>query len=135
MAYPEHLITLGGHIRNRRLDLGLHLKDVTLKVNATTSSVANWEKGRSNPRLYLFQKVIEFLGYDSFPAPTLIVGEKIRAYRRTKALSSKKLAQILSIDPTTLARWEHCVRRPRGNSSAGLESSWDFHAGQTKFRV
>ncbi|MBI1805486.1 MAG: helix-turn-helix transcriptional regulator [Ignavibacteria bacterium] len=48
-AYPRDLRTLGDHIRKRRLDLGLHQKDVAARVNATTSSVTNWEKNRTSP--------------------------------------------------------------------------------------
>ena len=74
-AYPEHINTLGDHIRAPRLDLGMHPKDVAALVNATTSTVTNWEKGRSNPRLYLVPWVSTFLGYNPFPLPTDGVGK------------------------------------------------------------
>ncbi|MBI1805492.1 MAG: helix-turn-helix transcriptional regulator [Ignavibacteria bacterium] len=73
-AYPRDVRTLGDHIRKRRLDLGIHQKDVAALVNATTSTVTNWEKGRSSPRLYLLPKVFEFLGYNPHQAtqPALV---------------------------------------------------------------
>ena len=111
-AYPEQLLSLGDHIRKRRLDLGMHQKDVGAIVNATTSTVTNWEKGRTNPRLYLLPKIFEFLGYDPFPLSTAAAGEKIREYRRKNGLSIKKLAKILHVDPTTLARWEKGKGKP-----------------------
>jgi transcriptional regulator with XRE-family HTH domain len=105
-AYPEHLKTLGDHIRTRRLDLGIHQKDVAAIVNATTSTVTNWEKNRTSPTLEFLPRILSFLGYDpsSDHAPTL--GEKIKRYRRINGLSIKKLAQQLGIDQGTLARWE-----------------------------
>jgi transcriptional regulator with XRE-family HTH domain len=65
-AYPEHLITLGDHVRQRRLDLGMHQKNVAALVNATTSTVTNWEKGRTYPNLKFIPRVHEFLGYIPF---------------------------------------------------------------------
>jgi DNA-binding XRE family transcriptional regulator len=38
-------VTLGDHLRRRRLELGLHQKDVAKIIGVTTSSVWNWEHG------------------------------------------------------------------------------------------
>jgi transcriptional regulator with XRE-family HTH domain len=46
--------------------------------------------------------------------PTLIEG--LKAYRLMHGLTQKKLAKVLKIDPTTLARWE------RGTSKPGTKS-------------
>ena len=113
-AYPEHLVTLGDHIRKRRLDLGLHQKDVARQVNATTSTVTNWEENRTSPRLYLLPKIIEFLGYDPLQSNATTLGERIKQYRIQKGLSLRKLAKGLGIDPGTLARWEGGEVKPRG---------------------
>src|SRR5260221_9483126 len=75
-SYPEHLTTLGDHIRKRRLDLGLHQKEVAVIVNATTSTVTNWEKNRTSPRLYLLHKIIKFLGTIRYKATHLASGRK-----------------------------------------------------------
>ena len=48
-AYPEELKTIGDHIRKRRLDLGLLQKDVGRLVGVDTTTVTNWEKGRTGP--------------------------------------------------------------------------------------
>ncbi len=113
-AYPEHLITLGDHVRKRRLDLGLHQKEVAAQVNATTSTVTNWEKNRTNPRLYLLPKIIEFLGYDPFQNNATSLGEQIKAYRAREGLSLRRIANILQVDPDTVVGWENegCVPKP-----------------------
>jgi transcriptional regulator with XRE-family HTH domain len=70
-------------------------------------TVNNWERNRCNPRLYLFPRIAQFLGYSPFSdeeEPTLRAA--IKCYRLTHGLSQKKLARNLGIDPTTLARWE-----------------------------
>ena len=111
-AYPEHLDTLGDHIRKRRLDLGLLQKDIAGMVNATTSSVTNWEKNRTSPRLYLLPKIVKFLGYDPLESNATTLGKTIKQYRMQKGLSLRKLARELGIDPGTLARWEKCESAP-----------------------
>lgn len=51
-------------------------------------------------------KIIRFLGYvpfsvgDSLPEP-------LKAYRKFRGLSRKKLARILGVDEGTLWRWEN----------------------------
>src|SRR5882762_6941678 len=90
-AYPEPLTTLGDHIRKRRLDLGMHQKDVAALVNATTSTVTNWEKNQTSPRLYLLPKIIKFLGYDPLQRNATSLGQRIKQYRIQKGLSLRKL--------------------------------------------
>lgn len=84
----------------------MHQKDVGALVNATISTVTNWEKNRTNPRLYLMPKIISFLGYDPIVETTLTPGQQIKQYRQKHGLSIKKLAKTLGVDPTTQARWE-----------------------------
>lgn len=109
-ASPEHLITLGDHLRKRRIDLGLHQKDMARIVNATISTITNWEKNRVEPTLRFIPKIIEVIGYDKH---AITIGEQIRDYRRKQGLSIKKLTRMLKIDPTNLARWERaqCISR------------------------
>jgi len=78
-------------------------------------TVCNWENNRG-PAIRMIPKIIQFLGYDPINKQFNTFGEKIKAYRRKRGLSIKKLARILRIDPTTLARWE----RGEGAPGAGL---------------
>jgi transcriptional regulator with XRE-family HTH domain len=111
-AYPKQLITLGDHIRKRRLDLGMHQKDVAARVNATTSTVTNWEKGRTSPRLYFLPRVFKFLGYIPDTNTDTSMGEQIREYRRVNGLNVKKMSFQLGVDPGTVSRWEKEGRMP-----------------------
>jgi DNA-binding XRE family transcriptional regulator len=50
-AYPKTLVTLGDHLRKRRLDVGLFQKDVAVAIGVDTMTICNWEKGRTEPEL------------------------------------------------------------------------------------
>ena len=89
-------------------------KDVANLIGVDTNSVTNWEKNRSNPRLYLLPKVFAFLGYDPFRAHVTSLGGMIRQYRVQKGLSLRKFAKELGVDPATIARWEEGKSQPRG---------------------
>jgi DNA-binding XRE family transcriptional regulator len=112
-AYPVSLTTLGDHIRKKRLDVKLLQKDVAAILAVDTMTVNNWERNRCQPKLYLNPKIVRFLGCNPFPAnenPSII--EPIKAYRLIHGLSQKKMAKVLGIDPTTLARWENGRGKP-----------------------
>jgi transcriptional regulator with XRE-family HTH domain len=51
--------------------------------------------------------IIRFLGYDPTASdPTVSIGERLRATRRARGLSRKKVAVLLGIDESTLWKWE-----------------------------
>ncbi len=110
--YPEHLVTLGDHIRKRRLDLGLLQKNVAVAVNATTSTITNWEKNRTTPRLRFLPKIYGFLGGNAVRGNATSLEENIKQYRFEHGLSIRKVAKFLNIDPGTLAKWERGIRQP-----------------------
>lgn len=126
-AYPEHLKTLGDHIRQRRLDLGIHQKDVAALVNASISTVTNWEKNRRGPALRFIPKIIQFLGCDPFSPKVTKIAERIKNYRRSRGVSLRVLAKELGIDPGTLARWERGGSEPSNKLRAKLLSAVAYY--------
>ncbi|MBI1807804.1 MAG: transcriptional regulator [Ignavibacteria bacterium] len=114
VAYPKILRTIGDHLRKKRLDLKLYQKDVAKLLGVTTDTVTNWERNRGGLALRLIPKIIVFLRYDPFRDKTQLPGEKIKYSRKRHGLSIKKLARMLGIDPTTLARWERGESGLRG---------------------
>ena len=112
-SYPKVLQSIGDHLRKRRLDLKLLQKDVAGVMGVETMTVNNWERNRCQPRLCLFPKIVQFLGYSPILAePKHTLGYQIKAYRLRHGLTQKKLAKALGIDPATLARWEFGKTKP-----------------------
>lgn len=82
-----------------------------LAVNKDT--ILNWEVGRAAPALRQWPALIRFLGYRPFSVNG-VLPEQLKAHRRIHGLSQKRLAVMLGVDPSTLARWE----RGRGEPGA-----------------
>jgi len=111
-GYPQSLKTIGDHIRKRRLDLKLTQKKVAKKIGVDKTTVQFWENNRVKPSLRLIPKIVEFLGYDPHKIVPNNLADKIKAFRRLRGLSLKKLAGLLGIDKTTLASWEKGEHQP-----------------------
>ena len=93
--------------------MNLYQKDVAHQIGVTEEAIYNWENNRSKPKIYLLPKIIEFLGYVPFESPKETIGDKIVVYRKEHGLSQRKLAQLLSVDQTTIKDWERNKRKPR----------------------
>ena len=110
--YVREPVTIGDHIKNRRLDLKLLQKQVAEIIGVTTASIVNWELNHKVPDIIYLPKIIEFLGFVPFGKTDKTLGERIITCRKILGLSQEKLAQQLKVDWTTLRRWERNKSRP-----------------------
>jgi DNA-binding XRE family transcriptional regulator len=79
--FSEQPVTLGEHLRKRRLELGLFQREVAHLLAADSHSVSEWEKDHAKPGIRFWPAIIGFLGYDPHPEPRTL-GEGLRAKRR-----------------------------------------------------
>jgi transcriptional regulator with XRE-family HTH domain len=105
------LRTLGDHLRQRRLDLGLLQREVAKRLGADHCTITNWELNRTTPALRFLPGIVWFLGYTPWRADGSI-GERLVAFRRGRGMSQTVLACLLGVDPGTLSRWERGRRVP-----------------------
>jgi transcriptional regulator with XRE-family HTH domain len=127
--YPDFMKTWGDWIKVRRLDLKLTKRQLSLKLNVSDVTIYLWEKTRVQPSLAQIPKIIEFLGRDPFARKTEDLAEKLREYRRVHGLSQKKLASMLSANPSTIGSWERGKYRPTKRLLGKLESSLGYSSG------
>ena len=66
----------------------------------------------AKPAIKYIPKIIKFLGYVPFDTYPKSTGEKIVLYRKLHGLSQKQRAIQLSIDPSTLKKWEKDKQKP-----------------------
>jgi transcriptional regulator with XRE-family HTH domain len=112
-------VTIGDHLRKKRLDLSLLQREVALLLQSTECSVYLWEANRTSPALPFLPNIIEFLGYCPFD-PGWTPGERHVWIRRYLGLSQEAMARRLRVDPGTLARWERGERKPKGELLTSL---------------
>ena len=108
--YPRELVTLGDHLRKRRLDLNLLQRDVAVLLDVDTTTITNWENGRCGPTLRLIPRIVDFLGTEPPSGGPLTLGNRIKQNRKLMGISQRCLALEIGIDPTTLGRLERDQR-------------------------
>ena len=111
--YPHDPITLGQHIKKRRMDLRLLQREIGAKIGVDACTVWNWENDRAEPEFRFLPAILDFLGYDPRTKPTSIGGHLL-AYRLARGWARPRLAAELRVDPSTLAGWETGKRHPWG---------------------
>ena len=111
-ACPAELVTLGDHIRKRRLDLGLLQKDVADELGVDRNTVVNWETNLTSPRLRYTPRIIDFLGYDPLETEPEGLIQALASARRRLGLSRRNMAPLLGVHANTLGCWERMEREP-----------------------
>lgn len=98
-------ISVGDHIRKKRLELGLLQKEAALQLEVNPWTVLNWEKGYTEPPVSAMPAIFRFLGYEPFPEPRSLP-ECLLAKRRQMGWTIKEAARNLGADPGTWGNWE-----------------------------
>lgn len=122
------VVTIGDHLRKRRLDLGLLQREVAVRVGVDACSVRNWERNRTEPAVPFLPAIVAFLGYPPWPSVGSSIGDGLLAFRRERGLSQAAIARHLGIDPGTLGRWERGIRTPTGRYARLAETLIEPHA-------
>ena len=100
--YPTSLQTIGDHIKKRRLDLNLTHKQAAKLIGVQDDSICNWGYNYFTPKIHMLPKIIQFLGYVPFELPKETISDQLMAYRKLHGLTQRKLAELLSVDETTI---------------------------------
>jgi len=124
--YPKSLETLGDHILQRRLDLGLLQKDVAGQITVDPTTIRHWELNFSQPALSFIPKIIKFLGYNPFSPQATSMGLRIYYYRRIRGISQEKLARQIGINPGTLSKLERGRSKPFSSTIEKISNSLTF---------
>jgi transcriptional regulator with XRE-family HTH domain len=114
--YPETLVTIGDHLRKRRIDRGLSRPLAAKEIGVHFTTLQGWEENRRNPAPRHVPSVVRFLGYIPF-ASDGSPGDRLRTERRLFGLTQPEYAAMLGVHTATLERWEN------GESPAALEAA------------
>jgi transcriptional regulator with XRE-family HTH domain len=97
--------TLGEHLRNRRLQLGLRQQDVAENLGTLREVYDRWERDIRNPVISEWPAILAFMGY--YPFPENRPADLVLRARRVQGTDQKRLARMLGVIHQRLRRWEH----------------------------
>ena len=119
--YNKYLHSLGHHIRKKRLDLRLFQTEVAEQIGVSESTIYNWESNETSPSIRYLPLIIQFLGFNPFPAAASLP-DRLKLCRKLLGLTQRAMAWRLGVDPTTLAKWERGRSRPTKKSRGHYRS-------------
>lgn len=97
--------TLGEHLRNRRLALGIRQEDVAVRLSTMREVYDRWERDEREPVVSEWPGILLFLGY--YPFPELTPAQLVLKARRCQGMDQKRLAGVVGVIHQRLRRWEH----------------------------
>ena len=118
--YPNDPQTVGGHLKKRRHELGLYQKDTASLLRVTQGTLIGWEKGRKDPAIQFWPRVIKFLGCDPDSEPRTL-GERLLAARRRLGVTQEEAAKLASVAEESFRLWELGKRKPSPASLTRIE--------------
>ncbi|MCX6848420.1 MAG: helix-turn-helix transcriptional regulator [Verrucomicrobia bacterium] len=119
--------TLGQHLRNQRLILGLRQEDVAGQLGTLREVYERWERDERQPVVSEWPAIISFLGY--YPAHEETAADVVLKARRCQGMDQKKLARVVGVVHQRLRRWEHCQEIPTAGELSRLQSLATFVPG------
>lgn len=132
MSYPEKPLTLGEHIRKKRIDMNLFQHDVAKIIKVRNEHVAKWELNKNTPSVKHYPVIIEFLGYFPFEIDTSTFGGKVKAYRYMQGMSRRNLAKMFRVAGEAIIAWEDGRQMPKPQMKKKVEEIIKRSNGRAK---
>ena len=66
LDYPKELVTLGDHLKTKRLNDGLSQQSLGEQFGTSGITISSWELSKTNPTAEHLKNIIDYLGYDPF---------------------------------------------------------------------
>lgn len=113
-------VTLGEHLRNRRLALELRQEDVAGQLGTVREVYERWERDERAPVVSEWPGMLAFLGY--YPSTDNSPADLVVKARRCQGMDQKRLAQSVGVIHQKLRRWEHGQETPTDDELGRLRS-------------
>lgn len=112
-GYPTNPITLGDHLRKKRMDLNITQKRVSEILQTTEDTITYWENGRSKPQSSYYKRIFNFLGYFPFDRKKFSFGTEVFYARMISGFTLKELSALTGLSSDGLYYIERGLRNPR----------------------
>jgi DNA-binding XRE family transcriptional regulator len=121
-AYPKALVTIGDHIRARRITLGMLQNDLAKVFGVCEDSITGWENNRSIPLIQFMPGIIKFLGYIPIPTDQSSYAGKIFMLRMLYGVSQDGLSDLLHVNEASICNWENGKYPPTKRMKGKIDS-------------
>jgi DNA-binding transcriptional regulator YiaG len=125
--YLKNPVTIGDHIRRKRIELGILQKDVAYELNVSEDTVTYWENNRAKPMINHMPAIIRFLKFIPLTINRESLSGKIKWYRYIHGLSYKAFGKLLQTDASTVSSWEKEKSHPQPIAKKVLEILLSSH--------
>lgn len=142
---PKKPQTIGGHLRKRRLELGIHQSEAARKLGVSTVTLSRWECDKVYPSWDEQPRVAAFLKFNPFTDPALggpkgnetqgvavlssntpaNLGQMIIDYGIKMRKTRQQVAKELGVSPKTVWNWVTGRRQPSPTLRKRLLNIWD----------
>lgn len=102
--------SLGDHLRNRRLRLGLGQEDVAIGLGTIREVYERWERDKRKPVISEWPSILKFFGY--YPAICESPADLVLRARRTLGLTQYAMGRKMSIIAADIRKWEDGTTKP-----------------------
>jgi transcriptional regulator with XRE-family HTH domain len=113
-------ITIGDHVRLRRLDLGLTLAEAGAMIGVCWNAIMRWEGGTRVPGVTAIPAIVCFLGYDPRPEPEAFA-KWLKWMRAALGLNQSAAASALGVPAGTLRAWERGLYLPNAKRMRSIK--------------
>lgn len=100
--YPQKLKTIGDHVKNKRLDLGLDRAAAAEAMGVTPNTITSRELNRHEIQLRYLAVIIRFLGYIPFKVGSSR-RDQLRTYRIMRDIMKKDLGRKWGVEKDVLS--------------------------------
>lgn len=103
-------VTLGQHLRSRRLVQNLTQEHVARRLNTLREHYERWERDEVSPTASLWPRLIAFIG--GYPFSVETSAELVLKARRMFGLSQYAFGRKVQAIAEDVRKWEHGVSEP-----------------------
>ena len=96
---------VGRLIYEKRTQGGITKRNLAKKWRVHPEVVGLWERGEHCPRVRYMPAIIAFIGHANW-LPDTTFANRLFKHRMLQGLPKDGLADLLGVDPRTIARWE-----------------------------
>jgi transcriptional regulator with XRE-family HTH domain len=132
-TFPSEINTLGDYLWQKRLELGLLQKEVAWILKTNFQNVSNWETNSHEIAVEFRPRVIDFIGFCPYGHAAPLT-KRLKQVRESLGLTQEKLAAILKIDESTIAKWERGDYQPTPKYVQIIKSFFQFGADAASLR-